>query len=131
MLLQKFEHENIVQYKHMYESKDKLFLGMELVREGRLSDMIQKKQKAGEKFSDWEASRIVLGILRAVKYIHEHGIMHRDLKPENILVSDLEDLSKVKIIDFGLSHKYTIGDTEDSNNCGTLLYMSPEVFDGK
>ena len=73
----------------------------------------------------------MLGILQAVQYIHKHGIMHRDLKPENILVHNLEDLSDVKVIDFGLSHKYTLKDTGDSNNCGTMLYMSPEVVDGK
>lgn len=43
VLLSKLEHPNIVKYKHMYESKDKLFLGMELVREGRLSDLVQQK----------------------------------------------------------------------------------------
>jgi len=45
------------------------------------------------------------GILSAVVYIHEKGIMHRDLKPENILLANKEDLSTVKVIDFGLSQK--------------------------
>jgi serine/threonine protein kinase len=29
--------------------------------------------------------------------------MHRDLKPDNILLGNIEDLSTVKIADFGLS----------------------------
>lgn len=38
--------------------------------------------------------------------MHEKNIVHRDLKPENILVSNLEDMSSCKVIDFGLSAKH-------------------------
>lgn len=115
----------------MYESKNKLFLGMELVKDGRLSDLIKEKQKQNAKFTDIDSSQLLKGILSAVHYIHSNGIMHRDLKPENILIDDKTDLSTVKIIDFGLSHKYTNLGAEDDANCGTLIYMPPEIIDGK
>lgn len=38
----------------------------------------------------------------AVEYIHLHDIIHRDLKPHNILINDVNDLSTIKLIDFGL-----------------------------
>ena len=47
-------------------------------------------------------------ILGALVHIHERDIMHRDLKPQNILFADRNDLSSVKIIDFGLSEKYVL-----------------------
>ena len=47
-------------------------------------------------------------ILSALVHIHERDIMHRDLKPQNILFADKNDLSSVKIIDFGLSEKYVL-----------------------
>lgn len=56
-------------------------------------------------------------------------IIHRDIKPENILVEtdEFEEGFTLKIIDFGLSffHDQTI--IHASENCGTLLYMAPEV----
>ena len=42
-------------------------------------------------------------ILEAVKFIHKHEIAHRDLKPRNIMFSKKNDISSVKIIDFGLA----------------------------
>ena len=76
---------------------------MELIAGGRLSHLIKQKCESGKRFSDLEASKLIKGILSGVVYIHDKGIMHRDLKPENILLADKDDLSSVKIIDFGLS----------------------------
>ena len=56
-------------------------------------------------------------ILQAVAYIHTKSIVHRDLKPgmqyifqimviDNILVGDVNNLTTIKLADFGLSAKY-------------------------
>ena len=45
--------------------------------------------------------------LSAIKYCHDHNICHRDLKPENFLLQKSEELSSIKLIDFGLSQKLT------------------------
>jgi serine/threonine protein kinase len=88
---------------------------MELIKDGRLTDIIQEKFKQSGKFTDSEASALMRGILSAVTYMHDKNIVHRDLKPgkyidvmvvENILVYNKDDLSTCKIIDFGLSAKY-------------------------
>jgi calcium-dependent protein kinase len=43
----------------------------------------------------------------AVVYCHEKNIVHRDLKPENaIFATDATD-SKLKVIDFGTSRRFT------------------------
>ena len=42
-------------------------------------------------------------ILLAVEYIHNLDIVHRDIKPENILIKNTNDLSIIKLGDFGLS----------------------------
>ena len=54
---------------------------MELVSDGRLSNIIKEKFKRNGKFSDNEASTIMRGILNAVCYMHDNNIVHRDLKP--------------------------------------------------
>lgn len=40
---------------------------------------------------------------------------------------DKSDLDSVKIADFGLSAKYQISQGGMYNQCGTLIYMAPEV----
>jgi serine/threonine protein kinase len=47
-----------------------------------------------------EKARLLLKVLRALEFLHQHRIVHRDLKPANILVGpDLEP----KLLDFGLA----------------------------
>lgn len=67
----------------IHEIKGKLYLGMEMVREGRLTDIIKEKIEMQGKFADNEASALMRGILQAVQYMHENNIVHRDLKPGN------------------------------------------------
>lgn len=71
-------------------------------------------------------------MLSAVKHLHEHNIVHRDLKPENFLMSDTSDESEVKLIDFGLSKRYSdIKSTDKMHTVvGTPYYVAPEVLKG-
>ena len=96
---------------------------MELMQD-KLSQLISKRKK----FSDEDASQIIKSIFEAVEYLHNNGIVHRDLKPDNILIADANDLSTIKIADFGLSAKY-----EHECYCsmdqhvGTLIFMVPHM----
>jgi len=61
--------------------------------------------------------------------LHSNEIVHRDLKPDNILISDPNDLSSLKVADFGLSAKYEYKDIINENDqVGTLIFMSPELI---
>ena len=90
----------------MREISQKIFLGMELIKDGRLSDLIRSKTAQNGHFTDEEASKIIKSLLEAVEYLHSHNIVHRDLKPDNILIDDITDFASVKVADFGLSAKY-------------------------
>ncbi|MDR0825819.1 MAG: serine/threonine protein kinase, partial [Mycoplasmataceae bacterium] len=84
-----------------------------------------------------EALFIFEKILDAVKELHgfQHKIIHRDLKPENIMLTN--DMTKVKLIDFGISSvlttSKTTGDktalTDESTVFGSFPYMCPETLD--
>lgn len=43
----------------------------------------------------------------ALKYLHENNISHRDIKPENFLLKSKDDITNIKMIDFGLSKDYS------------------------
>ncbi len=48
------------------------------------------------------------GVFSALEYLHDEvNVIHRDLKPENIVIMDYDDLTKVKLIDFGLAVEST------------------------
>ena len=76
---------------------------MEYVSGGELSDYIIAKKFLKEE----EACRLFQQITDAIDYLGKNGIAHRDLKPENIL---LDENRNVKIIDFGLSNTYALGE---------------------
>src|SRR5262249_46316078 len=72
----------------------------------------------------------LIGVARAVQFLHDHGIVHRDLKPSNILL----DASGTPLVtDFGLA-KVT-DDNDERTHSGTTLgtpgYMPPEQAAGK
>uniref|UniRef100_A0A7V4XQM1 non-specific serine/threonine protein kinase n=1 Tax=Acidobacterium capsulatum TaxID=33075 RepID=A0A7V4XQM1_9BACT len=82
-------------------------------------------------FSQERAIRITLGILRALEYIHNHGVVHRDLKPENIMVDEHDH---IKLIDFGIASlegAKRLTYTGYTQALGTPEYISPEQVKGK
>jgi serine/threonine-protein kinase len=74
---------------------------------------------------------IIEGVLEALSYSHENGIIHRDIKPGNIMLTDTGD---VKVMDFGIARAMDdIGATMTStwNVVGTAQYLSPEQATGE
>lgn len=63
------------------------------------------------------------GVLSGLTYLHdEKNLIHRDFKTSNILIGSYNDLSKVKIIDFGLAVQNVKENLYDYMKCGTLIY---------
>ena len=68
-------------------------------------------------------------LLDAVSYMHRYDIAHRDLKCENLIITDND---KLKVCDFGLAVEFDGegGAVWRKINCGSLMYMAPEMFAG-
>ncbi len=98
------------------------YIVMELVSGHTLRDLIHR----GERVPLKRALEIGEGILAALEYSHERGIVHRDIKPANIMITDHGD---VKVMDFGIARALAdLGATLTStwNIVGTAQYLSPE-----
>jgi serine/threonine protein kinase len=118
-------HPNIVQ---VYDCGDAgeyfLFISMELLHGGDLSDVIKAGTIPTEKAIKW-IGQICDGLQAA----HERGIVHRDIKPANIfLTAD----GRAKVADFGLAKKFDVKNTlvtKTGLGLGTPDYAAPEQYE--
>lgn len=114
------DSEYIIKYFGTFDTRDKIFIVTELVKDGDLFDYIVKN----DFIEEYEASLIVRQLLEAVEYMHKVGVVHRDLKPENIMMQKNPDgtVKKIKIIDFGFGSQIEKG-MKLTHGCGTTGYM--------
>ncbi|WUH92129.1 protein kinase [Streptomyces sp. NBC_00433] len=78
-----------------------------------------------------QALLIVSGVLDALAYSHQHGIVHRDIKPANVIITVG---GAVKVMDFGIAralHGAASTMTQTGMVMGTPQYLSPEQALGK
>lgn len=81
---------------------------------------------------EWrETAQILLRVLDALEYAHQHGVIHRDLKPDNILFG-VE--GQPVLCDFGIARMVEEEETRDTTvtnaGLGSPFYMSPEQARG-
>lgn len=125
-ILKSVDHPHIISLREYFDTPDSLYLVVELVSGGELFDKITELGA----YSERTAAELVANILSAVKYLHSKNIAHRDLKPTNLLLKSEDDLTNVKIADFGLS-KIIGENTMMQTACGTPIYVAPEVLTGE
>ena len=124
-ILKNIKHPNIIRlYSHISKQKQ-LYLITEYIKGIELFQYISLKKKIEESEACIYFQQIICGL----EYLHKMGISHRDIKCENILVD--HHLKEIKIIDFGLSNKYSDKSELLSTLCGSPLYAAPEVLTGK
>jgi len=127
-IMKVMDHPNIIKLFETFEDHHNIYLSMELCSGGELFDRIID---AGH-FNEKDAAIVMQQMLRAIFYLHEQHICHRDLKPENFLFQSKDPIASnvLKLIDFGLSAKYTDGGFM-STRAGTPYYVAPQVLAGR
>lgn len=117
-------HDNVVRLLDHFENSEYIFIVMEYLSGGDLSDFFKRKNY---NFTEKDAACITSQICKGIEYLHKYGVVHRDLKPENIMMAKRDTLYPIKIMDFGLSK--IMGPLEKAaDGFGTLSFVAPEVL---
>ena len=126
-ILKTINHPNIVKLYDYYETNKNNYIIMEYIKGGTLKQYLEKYKIINES----KVKEIIFYLLNAIEHLHKNFIIHRDIKLDNIMLENENNLSSLKIIDFGLSMSFNnnCDNNENTNNfCGTILYLSPELL---
>ncbi|MFF7893813.1 protein kinase [Streptomyces sp. NPDC007907] len=138
----RIDHPNVVRIYDVVDEGERLWIVMELVA-GRSLERILAE--AGP-LSPGDTARIGLGLVAALRQVHERGVLHRDIKPGNVLVEHTGGVAgsgradangsgparRVVLTDFGIA---AIQDAKALTMVGMLVgspdYMAPERISGR
>jgi predicted ATPase/DNA-binding SARP family transcriptional activator len=123
-MLARLNHPNITQIHDALfdEGEDRFYLVMEYVDGKDLAEIIS----GGTPLPlDWVLD-VAEGVLQALRYAHDQGLVHRDVKPDNVMIAD-----GVKLTDFGLADLRSILGQGTRFLAGTPAYMAPEQIEGR
>jgi serine/threonine protein kinase len=120
-------HPNIIHLKEVVVGykKDSVFLAFDYC-EGDMALLVDYLNKREVSYLNIaEIKCLILQLIKAVGYLHDHDILHRDLKLSNLLINKDGCL---KMADFGLARRigYPLG--QYTPKVVTLWYRSPEIL---
>jgi len=122
-ILNMLKHPNINQMIETFDTKNHLYIVLELLEGENLFENIVKRRVYTEK----DAANVVKQVARACEYMHARGIIHRDLKPENLVYLSVKQ-EQICVTDFGLSKYMDQSQSQTKTACGTPAFVAPEVL---
>lgn len=120
-VLSKIKHPFIVRPFELIQTTNSFRFVMELIEGKDILDVMNKKRG----FSKTQAKHIFAQLVSILEFLHEKGIVHCDLKPENLILDRSGD---IHLLDFGFASDN--GFYFMKTQCGTIMYMAPEMFQG-
>ncbi|MFF5478363.1 protein kinase [Streptomyces sp. NPDC012935] len=126
----RIDHPNVVRVYDVVDEGERLWIVMELVSGRSLERIMAEEGPLGP----CETARIGIGLLAALRQVHDRGVLHRDIKPGNVLVETevARGRGRVVLTDFGIA---AIQDAKALTMVGMLVgspdYMAPERISGR
>ena len=126
------KHNNIMNLKSCFQTKQKLIFVLQYLKNGNFEDYLQQIQSKNGILS-YETSKFYLAeILNILLYFQEKKLAHLDLKPGNIIMEtakiigkEFDIISKKFITSNSLNNQKNLNKL---NIIGTLEYTSPEML---
>ncbi|MEQ2162781.1 serine/threonine protein kinase, STE, PAK/STE20 [Goodea atripinnis] len=82
VIMRDYHHENVVEMYNSYLVGDELWVVMEFLEGGALTDIVTHTRMNEE-----QIATVCLSVLKALSVLHTQGVIHRDIKSDSILLT--------------------------------------------
>ncbi|XP_004441564.1 PREDICTED: serine/threonine-protein kinase PAK 4 isoform X2 [Ceratotherium simum simum] len=120
VIMRDYQHENVVEMYNSYLVRDELWVVMEFLEGGALTDIVTHTRMNEE-----QIAAVCLAVLQALSVLHAQGVIHRDIKSDSIL---LTHDGRVKLSDFGFCAQVSKEVPRRKSLVGTPYWMAPELI---
>ncbi|KAF1746484.1 hypothetical protein GCK72_022940 [Caenorhabditis remanei] len=120
-ILENVKSPFICQMFHRFETKQSVYMVLELLSGGELFNILNREKSLTEDATRYYVAQIALGL----EHLHNQNVVYRDLKAINVM---LGRCGNIKLTDFGLSKFNFIKGSKTSTFCGTYEGMAPELM---